>query len=189
MVIGNIDLQELFALDRDETISHDQIEFKNYPFAESKASVDKVIKASEILEINLIASPPVIRIANELIFVSANKKDKLKQFAANNEIPVIKRYNIWNLILAPYLDLQLEDSKMAEIMTKLKDFGLDEETVDTIREEVKDQMIRYNYDAFLWEKNYFCLMDALLAMRNSGSNEYFKNFYWKSIQIGLLAYK
>ena len=189
MVIGNIDLQELFALDREEIICQDRIEFKNYPFHHSKAYIDKVIHAHEITEINTFASPPVIKVADELIFVSANKKEALNQFAKQHDIPVIKRYNLWNLILAPFLDIQLDEERHHDIFTRLKEYGVDENIVVEIRNQVADQMMRYNYDAFLWEKNYFCLMDVLLAMRNSCSNDDFQKFYWKSTQIGMLAYK
>lgn len=167
-------------------ISHESLTFENYLFEPSIVCKKKTFNSSDIIDINLHSAPPTLRIEDEIIFVSALKKQELEQFAITNDIPMIERPLIWSYILEPFLDTEFTDENKHQINKILAKYGLAENEVEQLREEVEEQMMKYNFDTMLWNWIDLNEYDVLLAMQAKYSKYEFKLFYEKVMQIALL---
>ena len=67
--------------------------------------------------------------------------------------------------------------------------GILNEEIDTIRHEVKEQMLKYNFDTMLWEWGGLGLSDVLSAMRVKYDKEKFVDFYNRAMEIQLRTKK
>jgi hypothetical protein len=103
------------------------------------------------LTICIKSAPPTIRIDNDLIFVSAEHKEELKKFAEQNKIHLSDRVELWDWILEPLLDTEFTDEHKERLYNLLEKYQLGRQTVDHLREIVKEQMMKYNFDTMLWE--------------------------------------
>ena len=168
-------------------VSDTTITFHNYPFLPSIAYGDKTFIASDIKSIDLESAPPTLQIGSELIFISAKQKEKLKEFASQNNIPIIQRPPIWNWILEPFLDTEFTSEHELRLNNLLTQYGLTETEVSTIRVKVKEQMMKYNFDTMLWNWTDFSAIDVLFAMRPKLSDIEFKSFYIEVMRIALLV--
>ncbi len=163
-----------------------KIIFSNYPFEPSTAFRKSVFKAEEIKSVDISSIPPAIEINNELLFISAMFKDELIAFCKANNIKSIERPDVWSLILEPYLDTEFTDDKAISNEKLLAEQGLPKETVAVLRQEIGEQMYKYNFDTMLWEWVHLGLEDVLSAMREKYNNEEFREFYIRAMKIALL---
>ena len=159
----------------------------NYPFKPSLAFRQKEFTANQIINIDINAAPPTMRVGNELIFLSAPDKDKLSLFASTNQIPIVNRKDIWDWLLEPFLDTEYTDDTDKRLTNLLSTYGLTEEKVFSIRQEVKIQMLKYNFDTMLWDWTHLGAKDVLFAMRTKYDTEQFASFYTRVMEIALLS--
>ena len=164
-------------------IGQDSITFVGYPFEPSKAFKQATFQPSDIDNINPTGYPPTIKVGEELLFVSANQKDELKILAADNNIRIADRPDIWNWILEPFLDTELTTETEQRLKNLLENYGLTVEKVKTIRAEVETHLLKYNFDTMLWEWGGLGLSDVLRAMRTKYDKERYREFYKKSMEI------
>jgi hypothetical protein len=162
------------------------ITIHNYPFAPSIAFGDKTFIASDIKSLDLESAPPTFQIERELIFISAEHKDELKNFATQNNIPTIQQPPIWNWILEPFLDTEFTSEHELRLNNLLAQHGLTKLEIENIRNRVKEQMLKYNFDTMLWNWTDFNAMDVLLAMHPKLSDTEFESFYREVMRIALL---
>jgi len=181
------ELSALFVKIGDISIGPNHIHFDNYPFAPSIAFHKKTLAADEIVNIDLKGMPPTIRIGNELIFVPATMNTELAEFAATNHIPVVDRKDIWSWLLEPFLDTEYDQKTHERLSGLLASYGLTEEKVVAIRDEVQIQMLKYNFDTMLWDWCHLGAMDVLSAMRTKYDAEQFADFYRRVMEIALLG--
>lgn len=158
----------------------------NYPFKPSIAYQHKILNAKEIKDIDLKATPLTIRVADELIFISVNHKLELENFANTNQIQLIERPDIWSWILEPFLDTEYTEKNHLWISNQLQKHGLEPEKIAELRNEVEEQMLKYNFDTMLWEWCYFDASDVLRAMRTKYNEEEFERFFNRVMNIALL---
>lgn len=170
-------------------IEPDKIIIYNYPFKPSLAFKNAVVFSTEIKNIDVNAYPPTIRVGNELIFISKKHKDKLILFSNFNQLPIVERNDIWSWILEPFLDTEYSDETDKMLTEKLLKYGLVESEVFKIRQEIKVQMLKYNFDTILWEWVYLGALDVLFAMRSKYNTEQFTDFYTRVMNIALRADK
>jgi hypothetical protein len=159
--------------------------FRNYPFDNSVISVSSQITSKDVISICIKSAPPTIKVDNELIFISAKYKSELAAFAARNKIPLSDRVEIWDWILEPFLDTEFTDEDKGRLYDLLEKYKLDKQTVDNIRETVKEQMMKYNFDTMLWEWVKFGALDVLQAMRPKLNAGDFALFYKQVMEIAL----
>ncbi|WP_298546675.1 hypothetical protein [uncultured Aquimarina sp.] len=164
-------------------IRENAIFISNYPFEPSLAYPEKLIKASEIDAICIEFGASKIKISDDIVFVSAEKKDQMKIFAERNNIPLIPYSWNWDWILEPYLDTEFTEENNKLITERLHENGLNTIEVDAIRKEIGKQMYRYNFDTMLWEWCGLSLYDVLSAMRAKYRVEEFREFYKKALHI------
>jgi hypothetical protein len=157
----------------------------NYPFEPSIAFRGSAINASLIKCIYANIRPSV-QIGDEHIFLSATNKEQILRFAESNSIKISEQSWIWSWILEPFLDTEFTSEHKNRLNELLVDYGLTDTEVNGIRNEVKEQMLKYNFDTMLWEWVDLNLYDVLCAMRVKYSPDEFRIFYWKAMRIALL---
>ncbi|WP_424000683.1 hypothetical protein [Maribacter sp. IgM3_T14_3] len=164
-------------------IGEKEIEISEYPFEPSIAYPTAVISAMDIECMSVDFTVCKIHVKNDILFVTAEQKEKLKQFAESNNIRLIPQSWNWDWILEPYLDTELTKENEERCLARLMENGFTSLEVDTIRAEVKDQMYAYNFDTMLWDWCSLGLSDVLSAMRSKYSKEEFRKFYKRALEI------
>ncbi len=167
----------------DSEIRENIILIANYPFEPSIAYPEKLIKAVEIDSICLDFGALRVKVKDDIIFVSAEKKDQLKSFVERNKIPLCDYSWNWDWILEPYLDTEFTEENNQQITSRLLENGFSKIEIDTIRKEVEKQMHTYNFDTMLWDWCSLSLFDVLSAMRAKYTKEEFREFYKRAIEV------
>lgn len=165
------------------------LKIENYPFEPSIAFQQTKFNSDQIDDIDFKSYPPTIRIKNELIFLSAEKKPELEDFAKRNTIKTVERPRIWEWILEPFLDTAYTAETDQKLKTLLEDYGLKTDRVRSLRAEVETQMLKYNFDTMLWDWVGLDASDVLRAMRTKYNKDEFEDFYQQVMNIALLTKK
>lgn len=165
------------------------ITFINYPFEPSIVYKEATLNASSIDDIDTTGHPPTVKTGNELIFVGAKQRNELIKFATDNAIKTVKREDIWSWILEPFLDTEYTNETNNALNKLLAEYGLNEKSVCSLRQEVKIQMLKYNFDTMLWDWVNLNAPDVLRAMRTKYNTEEYRKFYRKVMDIALLTKK
>ncbi|WP_299185665.1 hypothetical protein [uncultured Aquimarina sp.] len=169
--IGNSEIQE------------NTIWFYKYPFEPSIIYPERLVHASEIESIGMEFGAIKIFLKDDIVFISAEKKETLKAFAERNAIPLSPYSWNWDWILEPYLDTELTKENGELLITKLQENNFNETEIIKIRNEVGKSMYIYNFDTLLWEWNSLSLLDVLSAMRATYKKEDFRAFYKRALEI------
>ncbi|MGS2764790.1 DUF7079 family protein [Sinomicrobium sp. M5D2P9] len=164
-------------------IQEDKIQITDYPFEPSIAYPEKQITANEIESICVDFSVCKIKIAEDIVFVSAEKKESLEKFAERNNIKLDKHSWNWDWILEPYLDTEFTKENQERVTERLIENGIEPSEVDKIRSEVGTQMYKYNFDTMLWDWCSLGLADVLSAMRAKYDKNEFRDFYKRALEI------
>jgi hypothetical protein len=169
----------------DIQIGEDFIEVQNYPFEPSVAHRHAVFQAAQIEDLDLQSHPPTLRIGGELVFVSAEYKIGLQEFALRNGLKIVERPHLWEWILEPFLDTEYTPEETQRLEALLTDHGLSPESVHALRTEVESQMLKYNFDTMLWEWVLLDLCDVLRAMRTKYNVAEYRDFYKRAMAVAL----
>ncbi|WP_324026595.1 hypothetical protein QSV08_03405 [Maribacter sp. BPC-D8] len=164
-------------------IREQEILISEYPFEPSVIYPTAFISAREIECMSVDFTVCKIHVKNDIIFITAEHKDKLKQFAESNNIRLISQSWNWDWILEPYLDTEFTKENEERCLARLVENGFSPTEIDEIRNEVKDQMFAYNFDTMLWDWCSLSLPDVLSAMRAKYSKEEFREFYKRALII------
>lgn len=167
----------------ESVINEHTIEINHYPLKPSVAYPSKTIKANEIDAMSLDFGICKLFTADDIVFVTAEKKNELEQFAKTNNIKLTEHSWNWDWILEPYLDTEYTAEGDQKIIEGLAKKGFKKQEIEQIRAEVEVQMYKYNFDTTLWEWNSLGLHDVLSAMRVKYKDEEYKNFYKRAIEI------
>lgn len=179
------EMKQFFADLGEVTFDKESLTFKNYPFDNSFVSANSKITSKDIVNICSKSFPPTIRVGDELIFISAKQKENLTAFADRNKIAISDRVELWGWILEPFLDTEFTDEHKERLYSLLAKYNLDRQNVDLLRETVKEQMMKYNFDTMLWEWGMFGALDVLQAMKPKLNPEDFNSFYKQVMEIAL----
>lgn len=183
------ELTKMFVSMGDLLIHNDYIKIINYPFEPSIAYRQTKFMSNQIVDIDLKATPPTIRIQDDLIFLTAEKKADLEKFANHNNVKIIERQGIWEWILEPFLDTEYTIEKDQNLSKLLENYGIEAHYLKFLRTEVEEQMYKYNFETMLWEWVALGASDVLMAMRTKYNQEKFKDFYREVMKIALLTRK
>lgn len=164
-------------------IQENKILITDYPFEPSVAYPQKKITVKEINSICVDFGVSKIYIANDIVFVTAEKKDELKKFAERNKIELSKHSWNWDWILEPYIDTEFTEEIKKQVSERLNENGIGKLEVDKIRSEVAKQMYKYNFDTMLLDWCSLSLPDVLSAMRVKYNTEEFREFYKRALEI------
>ncbi len=164
-------------------IKENEILITDYPFEPSIAYPNKLIKAYEINSMSVNFGVCKIYLTNDIVFVSAEKKEELKKFAENNKIKLTEHSWNWDWILEPYLDTEFSKENEQRISERLNENGIEKTEIEKLRREVEKQMYKYNFDTMLWDWCSLGLSDVLSAMRAKYNENEFRDFYKRAIEI------
>ena len=139
------------------------IEIKDYEFYPASIYPHGTIQRSDMVEIDLGQSPPVIRTKKEIFFISSEKHDQLQKFAKKNKVNLVETEDIWSLILNPALDYERDFGDRTEVLNKLENLGVGTYEVDKLRDRLTSFMINYNFSTRLWEYVQLTHWDILTA--------------------------
>lgn len=162
-------------------------EFKNrtivfpngYYFKCSNVTTGNEIDAQRITEVNINTSPPSFVLDNkEIIFVKYEYKTQLESFAKSNNVPIVQRPEIWEMLCEPYLDTTFDENHQRETIKSLIENGLTEEEITTIRKRIKNRMLFVN--TFVLEWVHLGQFDYL-----NWTTFLFKSKYWWTMEIAL----
>ncbi|WAC09259.1 hypothetical protein [Dyadobacter pollutisoli] len=181
------EVKELFVSTGELTIGSDFLKIENYPFEPSLAFRQTKFTANQIDDIDFKSCPPTFRVEGELIFLTAEKKAELEEFASNNNIRTVERPMIWEWILEPFLDTEYTTETDQRLTKHLEKYGLTAHQVKSLRTEIKTQMLKYNFDTMLWEWGALGTLDVLRAMRTKYRREEFSDFFKRAMTIALLT--
>ena len=167
----------LEALFREE-----RIELPSYPFPLVSIPSGSMLHFDLIRDVDLSKSPPEFRLkSGEILFVSAEQKRELEDFAAKFGIPRVQRYDVWADLLLPFLDTQLPAADQEKALRRLQDQGFSLNEISSIRDLVKKPVLLYN--SVVWEWVHLGLYDVLEAVRKNASPQGFQEFYWYAMCI------
>ncbi|MDE1207154.1 hypothetical protein [Tenacibaculum larymnensis] len=162
-----------------------EIEISEYPFKPSAVFPNKTIKASKIIAICHQSYPPLIKMGNEVIFISREHAELLKEFTERNNIATFRETKNWNWLLEPYLDTENTPEENIKTTQLLNKHGISNSEITKIRDEVGKQMYKYNFDTMLWDWFSLGLPDVLAAMRVKYDEKEFADFYKRAMEIEL----
>lgn len=177
----------LCGIGQSEIRRHD-IRIREYPFKPSSVYPQRTILPHDIQAMSLDFGVCKIHLADDIVFISAEQKDELRQFASRYGIPLIPQSWNWDWILEPYLDTEFTAENEARVQELLQKNGIEKEELDRIRAEVAQQMYAYNFDTLLWDWCSLGLSDVLAAMRAKYNEAEFRDFYKRALEIETRGY-
>lgn len=142
----------------------DGIAFDGYPYPGARVHPRGLVPWSEVLEVDPAASPPEVRVAGETLFVSHELREELARAAEAHAVPTVRREDVWDMLLEPFLDTWFDDDFQKRTLQRLEENGIGRAETESIRERVGFPMLHHN--AMLWEWVHLGLWDLLEAHRN-----------------------
>jgi hypothetical protein len=169
----------------------DGVAFRDYPFAPALVYPSGVVSYNAVREVLPEMWPPEIRThSGEVLFVSATQKDQMLAAAARHALPIVRRIDVWALILEPFLDTEFSEQSQQRTFEILHENGISRELCEALRQELGPAMHHYNFATFLWEWVHLGLYDLFSAMSSVSSNllawrkgRSFATFYWEAMEI------
>ena len=174
-------------------VTDEGIRFDGYPFPPASVFPSGLVRWQEIEEADAGAAPPEIRLrSGEILFVSAERREELQKPCHAAGIPEVKRVDIWDLILEPFLDTQLRWAHKRATLRTLSECGIPRARVWRIRCRVRRRMLMYN--AVVWEWVHLGLCDLLEATMGTPFPSWLparlrlgkpasRRFYWWAMDI------
>lgn len=171
------------------TFRVDGIYFHNYSYPPASVYPSGSISYEKILEIDPLASEIRTR-DKEILFVAAKFRDDLQSVAAEHNIPVVRRIDVWDLILEPFLDTEFNDDHKAKTVRTLEECGLSRSEVEILRTSLHRCMYKYNIESGLWDWSSLGLTDVLdmrlgilTGLSCRLSQDAYKEFYFQAMEI------
>lgn len=137
------------------------------------------IEARRITEVNLNTSPPSFVLdCSEVVFIKYEYKTQLENFARSNNINVVQRPEIWEMLCEPFLDTSFDEIHHIETDKKLIENGLTEQEIIAIKRKIKSKMLLMNTFALEWKNlGQFDYLNCTTFL--------FKSKYWWTMEIAL----
>lgn len=138
----------------------DGVRFYNYPYPPASVYPNGKIAYDQIAELSPVTGE--IRTNDrEILFVAAKFRQSLQNVAAEHNIPIVSRYDVWSLILEPFLDTEFDDKDKERTLQILEECGISRDEVQRWRSSLQFCMYSYNFVSGLWEWGYLGLTDVL----------------------------
>lgn len=175
----------------DDTFGGREVRFPSYPFRSATVYPRGAVPVERLASVDPLAAPPELRLASgEVLFVSASASTELESFAVRNRVPVLRRLDVWALLLEPFLDIELSAAAEAHAALELTACGVDADEVASVRALVGPAMVAYNFESGLWDWCHLGLHDVLSALSGELSgpdhrlpDAAFATFYWRAMRL------
>ena len=167
----------------------DGIRFYGYPYPPASVYPFGKITYEQVLEVNPF-SRQIRTKDREILFVAAKFRDALQTVAVERNIPIVRRIDVWDLILEPFLDTEFDDEDKERTLQILEENGVSRSEVESLRSSLQICMYKYNIESGLWDWCSLGLTDVLDMRlgKLSGfwcrlSRRKYREFYFQAIEI------
>ena len=169
----------------------DQVNIAWYPYTPATVFPNGVLAYDSIREICVTSLPFEIRTKRgELLLVPASNKDAMIAAAQARGIPILRRIDVWGLILEPFVDTEFTEKMDAKTRTELLATGVDEVTLTRMRDRLARIVGDYNLK-FVWNWWGLSLFDAFDAIQfcsrikviQAMNDDEYKQFYWEAMEL------
>ena len=162
------------------------LRFTGYPFSSASIYPNGSLHREAIREALPDMAPPEIRTTSgEVLFVTAVQKVELVDYALDGGIPLVRRTDVWDLILEPFLDTEFSLEDQEKTLVRLERNGVSRELCEELRTLLGRPMMKWNFGIPRWDWVHLGLCDALEAVMEFGhwSAEEYDTFYWRAMEI------
>jgi hypothetical protein len=164
----------------------DGIEFPEYPYPGAAVFPSGVVADADIRDVDPWCAPPEVRLkSGEVLFVSAVQRDELERVARERSIPVVRRLDVWGLVLEPFLDTEFGPDHRERTLAQLEASGVSRREATRLRRRLGLRMLAYN--ALHWDWAHLGLCDVLDASLPRGwlpfSRRRFERFYRSAMAL------
>lgn len=137
----------------------------DYPFPGASVHPSGLVPWSDVREVDPQATPPEVRTCDELFFVPGSHRDELARRAAAHAVPIVRRVDVWALILEPFLDTTTSADDEERTLDRLERAGVPWADAVGLRAHFAPAMVAYNFTSMLWAWAHLGSYDLLLALR------------------------
>jgi hypothetical protein len=166
------------------------IEFRAYRFAPASVYPAGWVSCAQIRDVDPASAPPEIRLhSGETLFVPGSMGTELREFCARNAVEIVARPDLWDALLAPFIDTEFTDEVAADTHALLARYGVTPADIVAIRARFAPAMIAYNFGTGLWDWVHLGLMDLLEALSGPYAGEHrvpddeFASTYWWAMAL------
>lgn len=164
----------------------DEVAFRRYPYAPARVYPDGALRATSIRELVPNFRPPVLRTTeDDFLVIPEDALDEARAFCARNGIPVVRRLDVWALLLEPFMDAPIDREGRKRIMAWLARAGLSRARVWWLRWRIS---FRVEFLHCLhWSWQHYGLADVLDATQPLRSRRGFSRFYRHAMRVAALG--
>jgi hypothetical protein len=173
------------------TFDADGIVFARYPFPPASIYPHGRLVYSSVRDVDPDAGPPEVRThQGETLFISAEHATEFRTAIAEAQLAVVRRVDVWDLLLEPFLDTEFTADDQERTMATLQRLGISRLEVSEIRRSVQNSMLAYN--GMLWDWVHLGLFDLLIATRwpiawagfvHRLFPKRYGRFYWRAMEL------
>ncbi len=173
----------------DVEIASDRIILRAYPFVPASVYPSGEVTPSAMRDYDRYGAPPEVRLhTGETLFVPGSQGKELKSLGERHAVPLIRRTDVWDLLLEPFVDTEFDDAARARTEPELLGVGFSREDITKIRARFGPAMRAYN--GVLWDWAHLGLYDllhalagALTAPEHALDPDAYRETYWWAMQI------
>ncbi|MCX5661439.1 MAG: hypothetical protein NTW19_17290 [Planctomycetota bacterium] len=168
------------------------IVFHEYPYPPASVHRDGHLPYSAIREVGDWGDIWTQR--GEVLFVPGAQKEDLAAAAERNAIPLVRRVDVWELLLEPFLDTTFDADYQERTLVTLERNGIGRDESRRIRRRLRGAMISYNITSGLWDwigLGLSDVLDAKMGIRVGSAVPWWRRislgrdetFYWWAMEI------
>jgi hypothetical protein len=156
--------------------------FREYPFPPASVYPRGRVAYAAIRDVDPSAAPPELRTHDgETLFISGQQSDEFRATIARAKLTIVRRVDVWDLLLEPFLDTQFDREHERRTIATLTSLGVSRNEALRIRASVRRPMLAYN--ALMWDWVHLGLCDLLYALRDSMSRTDYTSFYRDAMEL------
>ncbi len=162
----------------------EQLFYQSYPFERYARTSQGPIIPKDIREILPDRHPPeMVTWDKEVLFVTAESREILREWAQRYGIPLSDRLDIWSWLNEPFLDTVYTPEQEENTLKLLAENGISPEETHGIRQKIQSHMLIYN--GFLWEWVHLGHYDVLLSRKKYSLRRLTNQFYRWTMEISV----
>ncbi len=160
----------------------DSITFRHYPYAPADVYPDGVLPASEVTELVANFRPPAFGTrAGDFLFFPQAMLAEARAFCDRNDIPVVRRIDVWALVLEPFMDATVDRATRKRMRDALRRCGLSGARLLFLRWRTSFRVEFIHCVHFRFQ--HYGLADVLDAMQPLRSKKAFARFYAAAMRL------
>jgi hypothetical protein len=163
------------------------ITFRRYPYPGASVHPAGAVAAEDVAELVSNFRPPAFRThRGEFLVVPTEALDAAREFAERHGIPVVRRVDVWALILEPFMDAAVDRASRRRMREALARCGLSPLRVFLLRWRTSFRVEFVHCVHFRWQ--HYGLADVLDSMSTLRSPRLVERFYRRATTITALGH-